>query len=224
MSVEERGRVSSLGSVLVFTFDVRGAAGWEAGGTIMGQKYTGAPGKLAKQQTPYPGPWSTPGQAGQAANALPWSLVYSWLLCAKLHGEEWFKVTSLADEDILFRSWNQSILCSFLQTQNMYLHPISRHPFPPTITRSEMDAPNNICCVGFHSLQMLSNILSHLIPGKKYNRNTMKLPFHRRNWGPERWNDLTKVSRPIFLTAFHLRVFHLALTTQSPKSNISTIV
>ena len=61
MSVEERGRVSSLGSVLVFTFDVRGAAGWEAGGTNMGQKYTGAPGKLVKQQTPYPGPWSTPG-------------------------------------------------------------------------------------------------------------------------------------------------------------------
>ena len=27
----------------------------------MGQKYTGAPGKLAKQQTPYPGPWSTSG-------------------------------------------------------------------------------------------------------------------------------------------------------------------
>ena len=36
--MEERERVGSQESVLVFTFDVRGAAGWEAGGTNTGQK------------------------------------------------------------------------------------------------------------------------------------------------------------------------------------------
>lgn len=38
MSVEERGRVSSQESVLVFTFDVGGTAEWEAGGTNTGLK------------------------------------------------------------------------------------------------------------------------------------------------------------------------------------------
>lgn len=61
MSVEERGRVSSQGNVLVFTLMWEGLLNGRQVEPTRGGSRREAPGRLAKQQTPYPGPWSTPG-------------------------------------------------------------------------------------------------------------------------------------------------------------------
>lgn len=52
----------------------------------------------------------------------------------------------------------------------------------------------------------------------------MKFPFHKRNWGPEKLNDLPQVLRPVFAEGIRSPVFHPVLAAQAPKPNIISLV
>lgn len=104
-----------------FPWHERGCRGGRWVGTNMGQKETGG------------------SRASWPCRPL---VVYSWAPCTKHTRRNESKITTLADEDVLFTSQNHSsISCGFPQMQNIHLNPVAMHPFPPAVAKSEMDTP-----------------------------------------------------------------------------------
>ena len=123
-----------------------------------------APGRLAKQQTPYPGHWSTPGlyvlnHMGKNDSKLPLSLM---------------KIFYLGHEiKVFYVAFCKCRICAFI----LYLGIPSLLPSPG---RKWTLSKQYLLC----RISQFTNAFKYIIPPntwKKCNRNTMRLPFHRRN-------------------------------------------
>lgn len=123
-----------------------------------------APGRLAKQQTPYPGPWSTPGlyvinRMGKNDSKLPLRLMKTFYLGHEIK--------------VFYVPFCKCRICAFI----LYLGIPSLLPSPG---RKWTLSKQYLLC----RISQFTNAFKYIIPPntwKKCNRNIMRLPFHRRN-------------------------------------------